>query len=136
ERARRRARIHDASDVRAIDASLLKRIKAEVDPGFRTEIFSRCGKGYCIVEQERILSVAWGPVQNFSIEIGVETVETHRQRGLATRVAAALIEDCMVEGIEPHASTNAAHDAARRWAQGLGFVDETHHSWIVEKRRR
>lgn len=115
-----------------MDRSLLKRVRDECDPEFDPALFCDfAGIGFVVIHANRILSSAWAPTIGGWAEIGVATVEAHREKGFAQLVGAAIIDEARRRGIRPHVATNQRNLSACRWAQRLGFVEDVLHEWVV-----
>jgi RimJ/RimL family protein N-acetyltransferase len=55
------------------------------------------------------------------LELGIETVEAYRGKGLAQSVCSALIDYCLQNNYEPVWSCRFENTASYRLAQKLGF---------------
>ncbi|MHA1954724.1 MAG: GNAT family N-acetyltransferase [Candidatus Heimdallarchaeaceae archaeon] len=89
------------------------------------EKFVEEGVGFCIKEDEEIISIVMGfiasvPYTN-SIELDITTHPDYRGRGFATFLCAKLIEYFLEKGVEPH--WDAATPLSVRLAQKLGYTD-------------
>ncbi|MGL4570577.1 MAG: GNAT family N-acetyltransferase [Clostridium sp.] len=95
------------------------------------EDFINRGTGYCIFHGEKVVSGATSySIYNNGIEIEIDTHEEHRQKGLATVVAAALILECLKEGKYP--SWDAANLNSVKLAKKLGYVlDKPYDTYYV-----
>ncbi len=118
--------------------------RANIPAGLRVERIDRAA-----AEQIGWLSPFWGSVEGFlqrgvgfqvvgpqgtlshccsvvigagQVEIDVETAEAHRRRGLAWLAAAALIEDCLEQGLAPHWSCWSENHPSIALAEKLGFA--------------
>jgi hypothetical protein len=59
-------------------------------------------------------------ISSRSIEFEIETRQDHQRRGLALITGSALIEHCLVSGLEP--CWDAAHEGSAVLAERLGFA--------------
>ncbi|MFX1249259.1 MAG: GNAT family N-acetyltransferase [Promethearchaeota archaeon] len=86
------------------------------------EHFKTSGKGYCVRNDNRVISMASSlvPVTR-SLEIQVDTVESTKylRKGFATRAVVELIEYCLKKGIDPH--WDADTEISKKFAQKLGY---------------
>jgi hypothetical protein len=81
--------------------------------------------GYCLVQGETVVSEAVAaPLTRGIAEMGVETVENYRKKGLATVISAYVIREC--EALGYHVFWNAAQQnlASVALARRLGFQTE------------
>ena len=56
--------------------------------------------------------------------IGIETLQEHRRRGLATIAASAFVEHCWARRIKSYWECDAENIASRRVAEKVGFTKE------------
>jgi GNAT superfamily N-acetyltransferase len=89
------------------------------------EKFVEEGVGFCIQEDEKILSIVMGFMASIpftqSIELDITTNPDYRGRGFATVLCAKLIEYFLTIGVEPH--WDAATPLSVKLAQKLGYTD-------------
>jgi GNAT superfamily N-acetyltransferase len=85
------------------------------------EDFIERGFGYCALEQGKIVCVAsTGAVCTKGIEIQINTDKRYRGRGLASATGAALIIECLENGIDPN--WDAATEISAGLAVKLGYT--------------
>ncbi len=85
------------------------------------EDFLARGFGFCVLEGERIVSVASTFVTcQKGIEIQINTRESHRGKGLGTAVAAAIMLHSLERGLDP--SWDAANEISVGLAVKLGYT--------------
>jgi len=85
--------------------------------------FARQGIGFAVTRDNVIASWCLSVYKaNQALEFGVETAVSFRGQGLATWAAAACLEQCQEQGIEPHWQCNQNNLASLRVAEKLGFV--------------
>lgn len=83
--------------------------------------FIRRGIGFCALSGERIVSCASSfTVCSEGIEIEINTHPDFRRKGIATVLAATLIEHCLECGIKPH--WDAANPISFDLAEKLGYT--------------
>ena len=88
---------------------------------YSAEDFVKRGVGFCALRGERIVSCASSfTVCHEGIEIEINTHPDFRRRGIASTLAATLIEHCLGRGIEPH--WNAANPISAKFAEKLGYT--------------
>ena len=86
------------------------------------EDFIERGAGFGIEQDGRFVSgCASFAISSRSLEFEIQTHEDFRRRGLACATAAAMIEHCIVSGLEP--SWDAHNDMSAALATKLGFVN-------------
>lgn len=89
--------------------------------------FLREGIGFAVLEGDEPLALAFSAFLTSSqLEIGIETKEGYRGRGLATLACAALIDDCLARGLEPVWACRLENTSSHRLAQALGFEPTLH----------
>ncbi len=87
--------------------------------GSKENYFS-LGRGFAALKDGKLASVASSfSVYREGIEIEIDTVEEERRKGLASAVAAALILDCLKDGLYP--SWDAANAESVHLAEKLGY---------------
>ena len=99
---------------------------AELDGGFvgnfpNHAAFLQAGIGFCVKHDGQIVAGCSSyMISGDKLEIEINTHGDFRRRGLATAVAATMIDYCLADGIEP------CWDAANEWSVGLaeklGFI--------------
>lgn len=86
------------------------------------ENFLSAGTGFAVVIDDEPVSLAFSSfVTSSQLEIGIETLDRYRGRGLATLACAALIDDCLARGLEPVWACRRENTASYRLAETLGF---------------
>jgi len=82
------------------------------------------GIGFCVKHENKVISIAstYTPFTN-KFDIQVDTIDdpTHRRKGLATSVCAALMVYALENKVVPH--WDAANDASVQLALKLGYTD-------------
>ncbi len=98
---------------------------------FTAADFIQQGAGFCLLDNGKIIGFAAAnyPIRNQVLEVYIRVDYNddprHRQKGLGTQLAVALLEDCLEHGLEPH--WDAANDISVRMALKLGYT--LHHNW-------
>lgn len=84
------------------------------------EDYLKRGRGYYILKDGEVISGASSySIYNDGIEIEIDTAREHRRKGLATIVGAALMVDCLENGLYP--SWDAANLSSKALAEKLGY---------------
>lgn len=114
--------------VKRIDKTIAKQLFEERVLIYRTydkssEKFVEEGVGFCIYDEDKVASVINSmAIYNNKLKGNIETIEQYRGIGLATCVAAHLVEYCLDNNIDYQwEATNKASIAV---AKKLGFVEE------------
>ncbi len=115
-----------AAEIQRIDADMAhKFIDDKVYlfdiPGFRSaqDFFER-GLGYCLFIRDRVAAAAYAAQAcSKGIEVSIYVEERHRQRGIATALAARLVLECLQRGWVAH--WDAANPESCKLAQKLGY---------------
>ncbi len=122
---------HRSADylLRKIDATLAEKILTLPAPISEDHVhnygsieqFLTYGVGYCLLDEEEIVSIAssYGSCSK-GIEIQINTIPAYRGQGLAAVVSAALMDDCLGRGLAPH--WDAANSTSARLAERLGYT--------------
>lgn len=85
------------------------------------EDFIERGFGYCALENEKIVCIAsTGAVCSKGIEVQVNTHKNYRGQGLASTTSAALIIECLENGIDPN--WDASTELSASLAKKLGYL--------------
>lgn len=113
-------------EIREIDPELLAEIHGGIVPSLfweSSENFLKKGKGYCILDGKNV--AAWvfsAAVSSSEIDIGVETAENYRGRGLAAAAAKMMIKYAFDVGKSPVWACHCNNAASKRLAEKIGFV--------------
>lgn len=109
-----------------IDEDNFDSIKGRITPLFSwkgKEDFLCNGCGWCVMHGD--IPSAWAfsaALSSDEVDIGVETLEEYRGKGLALIVAKAMIRYCMQEGKRPVWACHSGNIASQRLAEKAGFV--------------
>ncbi len=88
-----------------------------------SERFLSEGVGSCLVIEGEVACMAFSSfVHGNQLELGIETLEKYRGKGLAQLVCMALIDYCLERGYEPVWACRLENSASHRLAEKLGFV--------------
>ena len=86
------------------------------------EEFLTKGKGYCLIRNDEVATVAFSAaVSSRQIDIGIETKEVYRRKGLAVIAAKKMAEYVLSIGKEPVWDCDAANAGSRATAEKVGF---------------
>ena len=117
--------LSDGYEIREVDAELLSKISGYVVPSLfweSEEAFLEKGKGYCIVYDGKVVSVAFSAaVSSEQVDIGIETVEGHRRKGLAAIVAKKMVTYVKSIHKEPVWDCIASNMGSKSTAEKIGF---------------
>lgn len=114
--------------IEKINLANISRIQGRIIPSFSwdsPERFLKDGFGYIALDQERVCAVAFSAaVSSDQIDIGVETHENYRRKGLA-----AILTNCMCDTIVKTGKTPAwAHSISNKGSMNTalkcGFVQD------------
>ncbi len=125
--------IPDGFTIRSIDRELFDSITGRVTPSLYWddyEQFSKNGTGFCIMQGNEAASWAFtSAVSSEEADIGIETAEKYRHRGLALAAAAAVIKD-MLPDRRPTWTCQRSNLGSARIAEKLGFVRSSEYMMI------
>jgi len=89
-------------------------------------------KGFFLMKDDEILCEAIaGPEILGTREMGVDTSESHRQRGFATITCAKLINTCEQQGLQTYWNCNQANTASKKLARKLGYQTEKEYKLVA-----
>ena len=118
-------KIPEGYELREIDEALLSRIEGRIVPlnfwNSSMEFLTK-GKGYCLIKNGEVAAVSFSAaVSSKQIDIGIETNEAHRRKGLAVVVAKKMTEYVLSIGKEPVWDCDTANVGSRATAERVGF---------------
>lgn len=120
-------------ELKEVDAELLSKISGRIVPSafWRSgEEFLEKGKGYCIVYGKEVAAVAFSAaVSSRQVDIGIETAEAHRRKGLAAIAAKKMVSYVKSIHKEPVWDCDAKNTGSRRTAEKVGFRVIAEHSY-------
>lgn len=119
--------------LRRIDMELFDSITGRVTPSLywdNYEQFSKNGIGFCIMHGNEAASWAFSSaVSRDEADIGIETAEKYRHRGLALAAAAAMIKELLPDR-RPTWTCQRSNRGSARIAEKLGFVRSSEYMMI------
>ena len=120
------AELPEGFSLRSIDEELFRCITGRVPPSLfwrDYEEFSRNGQGVCVMHGSEPVSWAFtAAVSSTEADIGIETAEDYRHRGLAAAAAAELIGRILPER-RPTWCCQRSNLGSSRTARKLGFIN-------------
>lgn len=115
----------DGFELTEINAQLLEKISGRVIPASSwdsSESFLAKGKGFCVVHNETPAAWAFSSaVSDLEIDIGIETLENFRGKGLASVVAGKMAEYVLSIGKKPTWACHGGNIASQKTAERTGF---------------
>jgi len=127
-----RSRVPEGFAIRAVDEAFLAadglanigRLRAEVAAHWPSvERYLARGFGYCALHGDEVAGWCDGGLASpGKISITIETMESYRQRGLATLMASAFLERCQREGIAPYWDAWADNWGSIATAERIGLA--------------
>jgi len=116
----------DGYDLKAIDRELYTKISGQVTPSLfwnDADSFVRYGTGCCITCGDDAASWAFSAgVGGEYVDIGIQTGDAHKQRGLGLIAADMAIKDVLAQGKKPVWACHHLNTASAKMAEKLGFV--------------
>lgn len=113
-------------ELRSLDRDLISRLDGRIVPSFSwdsTDSFLADGKGFCVTCQDKPCAWAFSAaVGGDETDIGVETAEDFRRKGLAYTAAAAMVKDILESRRKPVWACHANNAGSAKLAEKLGFV--------------
>jgi RimJ/RimL family protein N-acetyltransferase len=118
-------RVSNSYIMSEIDEKILSKLDGMIIPSFSwhtSEAFLKGGKGFCLIDNNDISCSAFSSgIGNGQIDIGVETHEEYRGKGLGTMIAAEMVKYALRNGFEPTWGCNVKNLASAAIAGKLGF---------------
>lgn len=111
--------------VRRVDRSAYDMPGSVIPRAFfrNAERFLSEGTGFSVIVDGEPVSLAFSSfVTDSQLELGIETRERYRGRGLARLACVALIDDCLARGREPVWACRLENKGSFRLAESLGFT--------------
>ena len=122
--------------VERIDDSNIEFIQGRIVPAFSwdsSDAFLKNGFGYVAMDGDKYAAVAFSAaVSSEEVDIGVETNEAYRNRGLAKILARYMIREISADGKTPVWAHAAGNTASMKTALGVGFK-EIHCNTVIRK---
>ena len=123
--------------IEQIDEENLSRIEGRIIPSFSWESpdqFLKEGIGYIALDQEKVCAVAFSAaVSSDEIDIGVETHEDYRMKGLAAILAGRMCERILETGKRPVWAHAISNTGSMNTALKCGFVQDKINT-VIRKR--
>ena len=127
------ATLPEGYELKEVDEKLLPRISGRIVPSSfwsSGEEFLKNGKGYCIVYDGEVAAVAFSAaVSSMQVDIGIETAEAHRRKGLAAIVAKKMVDYVKSIQKEPVWDCDAVNTGSRCTAEKVGFRVMAEHAY-------
>ena len=112
--------------IKPIDASIMPRLDGRIKPSFSwesDESFLQKGVGFCAMYGDTPAAWAFSAaVSDREIDIGVETLESFRGKGLAAAVAGKMADYVLSIGKKPVWACHSGNIASQKTAARAGFV--------------
>ncbi len=122
--------------VERIDDSNIEFIQGRIVPAFSwdsSDTFLKKGFGYIAMDGDKYAAVAFSAaVSSEEVDIGVETNEAYRNRGLAKILAIHMIREILNIGKTPVWAHAAGNTASMKTSLGVGFK-EIHCNTVIRK---
>ena len=113
------------------------RIHGKIIPAFSwssKEQFLEKGFGYVALDGERVAAAAFSAAVSLDeVDIGIETDEQYRHRGLAKLLAARMCREILSIGKKPVWAHAISNEGSRRTAMACGFVEDRVNTVIRRK---
>lgn len=120
-----------------INFDIAQKITEEIDKDFEVawnspmDFFEKGAFGYCLVENNKIISIAWAYfISENKVEIAVKTLEKYRGRGLSAYVTSAMIKSSLERNINPYWGCNKSNVPSIKLGEKLGFKIKNEYYWI------
>lgn len=137
ESANVKAEIPEGYELREVDGELAEKITGNIIPSLfwsSKEEFLEKGKGYCLVYDGKVAAVAFSAaVSSEQVDIGIETAEDHRKKGLATIVAREMVAYVKSMQKEPVWDCNVSNKGSKATAEKVGFCVIAEHAFFIMK---
>ena len=111
--------------IKKIDEEMIDRLDGKITPSFswNTDAFLQKGFGYAVISDDMPVSWAFSAaVSNDEVDIGVETAEKYRGKGLAKTAVNEMIKAIITSGKKPVWACNSLNTGSQKLAEGAGFV--------------
>lgn len=129
--------VADGFQIERINLDNIHKIEGRIIPSFSwdtSEQFLEDGFGYVALNQDRVCAVAFSAaVSSDEIDIGVETYEDYRRKGLAAVLADRMCEDIIEIGKKPVWAHSTSNKGSMNTALKCGFVQNRINTVIRKK---
>lgn len=123
--------------IERIDESNYDRIQGRIIPTFSwtgKEQFLDKGFGYVALDEEKVIAVAFSAaISSEEVDIGVETDENYRHKGLAKALADKMCREVLSIGKKPVWAHAVANEGSKYTALAVGFVEDRVNTVIRKK---
>ena len=127
----------DKFRIEQIDTDNISKIEGRIIPSFSwdsSEQFLKEGFGYIVLDQGRVCAVAFSAaVSSDEVDIGVETYENYRRKGLAGLLAGRMCEHINSIGKRPVWAHSISNKGSMNTALKCGFVQDRTNTLIKKK---
>jgi len=127
----------DQFRIEQIDTDNISKIEGRIIPSFSwdsSEQFLKEGFGYMVLNQGRVCAVAFSAaVSSDEVDIGVETNENNRRKGLAGFLAGRMCEHIVSIGKRPVWAHSVSNKGSMNTALKCGFVQDKINT-VIRKR--
>lgn len=107
------------------DKQIFRDMKGSVIPAYfwdSADDFADKGVGFSLFHENKLASTAYSAfIDDYKLELGIETVEEFRGSGFAQFACSALIDYCIEKNLEPVWACRLENDGSYKLAQKLGF---------------
>jgi hypothetical protein len=112
-------------ELKVIDDNIINKIQGTIIPSFiwdTSQAFLTAGKGFCLMHDNNIACTAFSSyIGNGQMDIGIETTENYRRKGLGVVTASAMVSYSLKNGFEPVWGCAENNIGSKSIAQKLGF---------------
>ena len=112
-------------ELKVIDDNIIKKIQGTIIPSFiwdSPQAFLAAGKGFCLMDGDNIACTVFSSyIGNGQMDIGIETVQNYRRRGLGIVTASAMVSYSLKNGFKPVWGCAENNIGSKNVAQKLGF---------------
>jgi GNAT superfamily N-acetyltransferase len=118
---------HIPADIEIVrtDKQIFRDMKGSVIPAYfwdSADDFADKGVGFSLFHENKLASTAYSAfIDDYKLELGIETVEEFRGSGFAQFACSALIDYCIEKNLEPIWACRLENDSSYKLAQKLGF---------------
>lgn len=120
-------------ELKEVDEELLPQISGRIVPSSfwsSGEEFLKNGKGYCVIYNDEVAAVAFSAaISSNQVDIGIETAEAHRRKGLAAIAAKKMVAYVKSIQKEPVWDCDASNTGSRCTAEKVGFGIIAEHAY-------
>ena len=123
--------------IERIDESNYERIQGRIIPTFSwigKEQFLKNGFGYVALDGDNVIAIAFSAaVSSEEVDIGVETDENYRYKGLAKALADKMCREVLNIGKKPVWAHAVSNEGSKHTALAVGFVEDRINTVIRKK---